>query len=269
MFGNGLKAQIWESFCTRFNIGHIAEFYGATEGNCNMINIEDMPGCVGFMGVIWPQWVKHLFLPLFVIKLDNETGEPIRDSKGFCIKTDPGEPGEFIGKIVKGDPQKDFKGYKDESATKKKTLANVFKQGDLYFRSGDILVHDEFGNLTFKDRYGDTYRCVEQSVPYTEMSMNVGDFRWHGENVSTNEVEAIISSILDMKDATSYGVEIPSTDGRAGMVAIPASNENDIDLDKLQNGITEKLPKYARPLFVRLIKEVQITSKQNSQHLLS
>ncbi len=32
MFGNGLKAEIWGAFVKRFNIEHISELYGATEG---------------------------------------------------------------------------------------------------------------------------------------------------------------------------------------------------------------------------------------------
>lgn len=36
IFGNGLKAQIWKEFVTRFNIPRVAEFYGSTEGNANI-----------------------------------------------------------------------------------------------------------------------------------------------------------------------------------------------------------------------------------------
>jgi solute carrier family 27 fatty acid transporter 1/4 len=54
--------------------------------------------------------------------------------------------------------------------------------------AGDILVSDEFGYLYFKDRTGDT-------------------FRWKGENVSTSEVEAVISNLVDYRDAVVYGVE--------------------------------------------------------------
>ncbi len=64
----------------------------------------------------------------------------------------------MVGRIVKGDPLKDFSGYKDTSATSKKVLRNVLQEGDRYFRSGDILVADELGNLSFKDRAGDTFR---------------------------------------------------------------------------------------------------------------
>ena len=56
------------------------------------------------------------------------------NSEGFCIPCEPNEPGEFIGRIVRGDPVKDFTGYRDDAATRKKVLFNVFKPGDAYFR---------------------------------------------------------------------------------------------------------------------------------------
>jgi acyl-CoA synthetase (AMP-forming)/AMP-acid ligase II len=33
-------------------------------------------------------------------------------------------------------------------------------------------------------------------------------FRWRGENVSTAEVEAVISNVAALKDAVAYGVEV-------------------------------------------------------------
>ena len=36
MFGNGVKPQIWRQFQERFGVSIIGEFYGATEGNCNI-----------------------------------------------------------------------------------------------------------------------------------------------------------------------------------------------------------------------------------------
>jgi fatty-acyl-CoA synthase len=71
-----------------------------------------------------------------------------------------------------------------------------------------------------------------------------------------------VSNILELTEmATSYGVEIPNTDGRAGMVAIPVKDIREIDMDKLYKACVDQLPKYARPMFVRLIKEIQMTSK--------
>ena len=95
----------------------------------------------------------------------------------------------FVGKIVNNDPVRDFHGYADKSATKKKVAYDVFKRGDAAFLSGDILVMDELGYLFFLDRTGDT-------------------FRWRGENVSTTEVEAVISNVAGLKDCVVYGVEV-------------------------------------------------------------
>ena len=69
-----------------------------------------------------------------------------------------------------------------------------------------------------------------------------------------------MSRILNLKTTTAYGVQIPNMDGRAGMVAIVVEDEAEVDFAKLYLGIKEKLPSYARPLFVRLTKEAQMTS---------
>merc|ERR1712113_762305 len=86
-------------------------------------------------------------------------------------------------------------------ATEKKLLRDVFKKGDKYFRSGDLLRKDEKGYFYFVDRIGDT-------------------FRWKGENVSTMEVSEVLSSFPGVVDANVYGAEVPGKDGRACMVAL-------------------------------------------------
>ncbi|MDX1650056.1 MAG: AMP-binding protein, partial [Myxococcota bacterium] len=45
--GNGLRPDIWERFQERFGIPQIREFYGATEGNVALINLDGKPGAVG------------------------------------------------------------------------------------------------------------------------------------------------------------------------------------------------------------------------------
>lgn len=56
--------------------------------------------------------------------------------------------------------------------------------------SGDVLVMDEYGYMYFRDRSGDT-------------------FRWRGENVSTTEVEGVLSGLLGHTDVAVYGVSVP------------------------------------------------------------
>lgn len=151
----------------------------------------------------------------------------------------PNEPGVFIGKIIPDNPSRAFLGYVDEEASKKKVVHDVFKKGDSAFLSGDILIADEFGNLFFKDRTGDT-------------------FRWKGENVSTSEVEAVLSNILDYKDVVVYGVEVKGQEGRAGMAAI-LDPEDVLNLNKLAEGIQKELPTYARPIFLRILRKIDMT----------
>lgn len=79
----------------------------------------------------------------------------------FCILPTSGEPGEFVGKIVKNHPSRGFDGYVDQRATEKKIVRDVLRKGDMWFRSGDLLTMDEFGNMYFVDRLGDTFRYVK------------------------------------------------------------------------------------------------------------
>ena len=55
-----------------------------------------------------------------------------------------------------------------------------------------------------------------------------------------------------------YGVEIPGTEGKAGMVAIH-DPEGEIDVEHLAKGIKQQLPAFAWPLFVRIVKRLDIT----------
>jgi solute carrier family 27 fatty acid transporter 1/4 len=234
MIGNGLRVDIWQQFVDRFKIKNICELYGSTEGNANLINFDGKVGAVGFL----PRLVDFLS-PMKLVKVNRE-GEPIRDPKtGLLICCKPNEPGEFVSVIYKGHPARDFEGYADASSVRKKIVHDVFRKGDSAFRSGDVLVRDELGYFYFKDRQGDT-------------------FRWKGENVSTTEVEGVISKICNLTDAAVYGVQIPGADGRVGMAAI-ADPDGILDLDMLATQIIKQLPSYARPLFIRIKTHIDMT----------
>ncbi|TRY68230.1 hypothetical protein TCAL_04167 [Tigriopus californicus] len=228
MFGNGMRADIFDQIRSRFNVD-IAEFY---------VNFLNKKGAVGFVSKIFP-----FILPYRVIRIDNETGEFIRDPKsGLCQECEPGEVGELVSPIVRGNPIRDFQGYLDKSATSKKVAKNVLKQGDICFRSGDLMTMDDLGFLYFVDRFGDT-------------------FRWKGENVSTLEVETILSTILGFKDITVFGVQIPQTEGRACMVAMAMDEKNKtLDFEDLYKKVDNNLPSYARPIFLRICSQLEITS---------
>uniref|UniRef100_A0A673XM01 Arachidonate--CoA ligase n=1 Tax=Salmo trutta TaxID=8032 RepID=A0A673XM01_SALTR len=238
--GNGLRQSIWEEFTSRFNVLQIAEFYGATECNCSLGNFDNMTGACGFNSQILP-----FIYPIRLVKVDEETMELIRGPDGVCIPCGPGEPGQLVGRINQKDPLRRFDGYVNEGANSKKTANSVFKKGDTAYLSGDVLVMDQYGYMYFKDRTGDT-------------------FRWKGENVSTTEVEGTLSRLLDMKDVVVYGVEVPGAEGKAGMAAV-ADPERSTDLEKFGKDLEKALPPYARPVFLRFLKEVNKTGTYKFQ----
>jgi len=234
--GNGLRKEIWKEFQTRFNIPYIGEFYGSTEGNATLINNMNKVGAVGYI-----PWIAKFFYPITVVKFDYVSEIPIRDKNGHCIECAVGEPGEMISKINQGDPMKSFDGYTDKKATDGKILIDVFGKGDMWFRSGDLLVADEEGFLFFVDRIGDT-------------------FRWKGENVATSEVSEVMAAFKGVKECNVYGVTVPNYDGRAGMASISIEEDSKLDLGGLYQHVRGHLAAYQQPLFLRIQKELVITS---------
>ncbi len=234
--GNGLRPEIWGQFKRRFKIPKIIEFYAATEGNVSLFNFEDKEGAVGRL----PWWIAMRF-PTKVVRFDVEHQQPVRDANGFCIECGPDESGEVIGKIMKeaSKPGQRFEGYAAESETDKKVLRNVFEKGDTWFRTGDLMRKDANGYFYFIDRIGDT-------------------FRWKGENVSTTEVEEVLGQFDGVLEANVYGVAVPGRDGRAGMAAVVARET--LNLTALHDYLTRNLPEYARPVFLRIREEIDVTT---------
>jgi fatty-acyl-CoA synthase len=233
--GNGLAPEIWERFKERFSIPQILEFYAATEGGVSLFNVQGKRGAIGHI----PAYLAHRFSPVLVA-FDVESGEPVRNAQGFCIRCAANEAGEAIGKVV-DDPSNigsRFEGYTNPQASESKILRDVFEPGDTWVRTGDLMQKDEQGYFHFVDRIGDT-------------------FRWKGENVATSEVSEAICAFPGVKHANVYGVAIPATEGRAGMAAVVA--EEPLDLAGFRKHLVSRLPAYARPLFLRIRDEVEVT----------
>jgi fatty-acyl-CoA synthase len=245
-YGNGLRPDVWPQFKRRFQIPQIIEFYAATEGNVSLFNFDGKEAAVGRL----PWWLARRF-PIKIVRFDPESQQPIRDNRGFCIECQVDEPGEVIGKIIKhaSKPGQRFEGYASEIDTDRKILHDVFEKGDLWFRTGDLMRKDRHGYFYFIDRVGDT-------------------FRWKGENVSTTEVEEAVGRFDGILESNVYGVQIAGRDGRAGMAAIVA--KDNLNLTALRDHIAQQLPEYARPVFLRIRKDNDLTTtfKQKKINLL-
>ncbi len=233
MTGNGLRPDVWHEFKQRFGIQRVAEFYGASEGNVVFINMFNKDCTIGATGI-----------PHALVKYDIDADEILRDNKGYCIKVAKGEPGLLLGEITENTA---FEGYTNSEDTEKKILRDVFKKGDAWFNTGDLLKTVDVGfalglpHYQFVDRVGDTYR-------------------WKSENVSTNEVGESINNHSQVAFCNVYGVDVPGAEGRAGMASIMLTEDADkLDLDSFSAHVNAQLPKYARPVFLRILSEIDTT----------
>jgi acyl-CoA synthetase (AMP-forming)/AMP-acid ligase II len=250
-FGNGMRPDVWPRFKERFNIPTVSEFYGATEGpgaSCIVSNNSFSQGAIGGGG--------SLMTALFggnqvLLKYDVESDKPWRDPQtGFCKVVERGEVGELTYPLDPENIKERFQGYYgNDKASSSKILRNVLKEGDVFYRTGDLQRRDQDGHWLFVDRIGDT-------------------FRWKGENVSTAEVAEALGVHPALHEANVYGVQLPNHDGRAGCAAISLGNGKTLDEQtaaSLATHVQKKLPKYAVPLFLRVLKEMEITGTMKHQ----
>lgn len=236
IIGAGLTPTVWKKFQRRFGIRHVHEGWGATEANCGILNLDNKLGSCGRI----PYFDKS---NIRLIRYNTDREEYLRDKNGHMIACRPGEVGEVIGMImnIPGVGAGRFEGYICKDATEKKILRNVFKEGDAWFRSGDLLRYDDGGYFYFVDRIGDT-------------------FRWKSENVSTAEVTETLGDYPGFETINVYGVKVPETEGRAGMAAFVLSEGGAFDPKAFHCFVTDNLPPYAVPLFIRISDQTELTT---------
>ena len=227
--GNGFKE--------RFRIPQILEFYAATEGNVSLVNVDGEPGAIGRI----PPFLANRFAATLV-KYDADENLPARDARGFCVRCAPHEAGEAIGRLVERPERAGtrFEGYTNQAASDTRILRDVFEPGDAWVRTGDLLRQDERGYFYFVDRIGDT-------------------FRWKGENVATSEVAEAICAFPGIKDANGLrrrdsGTRRTRRDGGR------SSPTHTLDLPALRSHLIDRLPDYARPVFLRVRRDLPVTT---------
>jgi fatty-acyl-CoA synthase len=236
MVGAGLAPEVWEQWVRRFGDQFdIYEGWGSTESNTNTINVDNRVGSCGRV----PFWEKT---NLRLVRYDTDTDTHPRDGNGFMQLCGVDEPGEAIGMIINIPDVVGgrFEGYTSTEATEKKILRNVFKEGDAWWSSGDLLRCDADGYCWFVDRMGDT-------------------FRWNSENVSTTEVADALGDYPGLDAITIYGVKVAGAEGRAGMAALVLQPGVCFDPAHFWGFALNRLPRYAAPLYVRIAPTTDMT----------
>uniref|UniRef100_A0A1I7XRI2 long-chain-fatty-acid--CoA ligase n=1 Tax=Heterorhabditis bacteriophora TaxID=37862 RepID=A0A1I7XRI2_HETBA len=165
LYGNGLRAEIWQPFVNRFRV-RIGEVYGSTEGTSNL----------------------GMFFYCYTIL--------------FLRSSHYRETGAMVSTIRKNNPLLQFEGYLNKQETNKKIIRDVFTYGDSCFLSGDLLHWDRLGYVYFKDRTGDTFRWKGENVSTTEVEAilhplkGVADATVYGVQVPGYEGRAGMASIV-------------------------------------------------------------------------
>ena len=233
IIGNGLRPDIWEDFAERFGIPRVIEFYGASEGNVAFANLLNKKNTIGMTTT-----------DVRLAKYDVDANLLVRSTDGRLVQAASGENGLCLARIAESSK---FEGYTDEEATKKKIVRNAFEAGDAWFNTGDLLKTVDVGfalgnaHYQFVDRVGDT-------------------FRWRSENVSTTQVSEVINMLHEVEICNVYGVSVPGAEGRAGMAAVTLTCGTDqLDWSRFATLVQEQLPGFARPVFVRVQSDTDMT----------
>ncbi|KAI1178962.1 fatty-acyl-CoA synthase [Nemania sp. FL0916] len=215
VWGNGMRPDVWQSFRERFGIDTVIELYAASDGVVVTINKNRGDFTRETIGLRGPLW--HLLnggTEKYIL-VDSDTQEIRRGKDGWAIEAKTDEICEIISQMDTTDPEKGSPQYfNNKAATEKRRVSDVFRKGDLWYRSGDLFRLDGQGRLYFVDRLGDT-------------------FRWHSENVSTNEVSDALGVFPQIAEANVYGVKVPHAEGRAGCAAVVVKSGASTDLNTL------------------------------------
>jgi acyl-CoA synthetase (AMP-forming)/AMP-acid ligase II len=212
----------WAEFQRRFGVSRVLETYAASEANTGFFNAFGQVGSVGFCPSSYA-----------LLRWDADAEDIVRDGRGRPIRARRGEVGLLVGKVT---PRFDFDGYADAEASERKLRRDLFRRGDAWVDTGDLLLNQGWRHAAFVDRLGDT-------------------FRWKSENVSTQQVEAALRSVPGVEACVVYGVRVPGHAGRAGMAAIVG----DPDPASLLATLRERLPEPAIPVFLRLVDAIPTT----------
>jgi crotonobetaine/carnitine-CoA ligase len=205
-----MAGEAERAFAERFDVRMVSEWYGQTEMSPICMNLAwDAGGCAGSMG--FP-------LPDVEVRIVDEHDVPVR----------PGTPGLLIVRPRR--PGIMFSGYWAEPDR------TVEAWRDLWYRTGDVVVEERDGSLSFVDRSSDSVRRS-------------------GENVSCFEVEQVLLRMPGVATAAVHAVpgELIEDEIKAWIVPQPGVVITPRDVFE---HCAPGLPYFAIPRYVEFAEEL-------------
>jgi fatty-acyl-CoA synthase len=227
--GNGLDRATWLRLSEALPQWKIVEFYGATELSALIVNLGGKAGAMG--RVPFRAWSRFRVARRKAVLAGS-------DSEAW-IECNSGDSGELLIEIPRHrfPLLGAFEGYVKREHEDKALLRDVFRKGDFYYRSFDIVYFDADDYFYFVDRAADL-------------------FRHRGHNVSTSWVARHLRECRGISECVVVPVGADDSPHRLG-VAFVVKGEG-FTLPDLEACLRE-LPSYARPEVVAFTSEIAST----------
>jgi len=210
-----MAAEAAEAFAKRFGVRVVSEWYGQTEMSPISMNLGYARNerCQGSMG--FP-------LPDVEVRVAGDDGEPVP----------AGTAGELLVRPRRGGIM--FSGY---WAQPEQTVASW---RDLWYHTGDIVLAEPDGSLSFVDRKTDSIRRS-------------------GENVSCFEVEQVLMRLTGVSQVAVHAVpaDLIEDEIKAWIVAAPGARLSPRDVFEY---CSSRLPYFAIPRFLEFSSELPLNA---------
>lgn len=255
--GNGLDQTTYRHATKLLKIPRIVEFYGATEAPRVLFNLSQRAGSCGRVAlrrmsrfvVVKQHEVASLETDqratehdsdqhATVVVPDTEQRAPVASAGGATAcqwkLCKPGEVGELWIRI----PSRrrpwlgDFEGYLERADESRALVSDVFRPGDRFYRTHDLVRYDKDDYFYFVDRVGTVWRNL-------------------GHNVSTRWLANELRQVDGVSDACVFPVALDDSARRFGLALLVMANE-----ERSRDALTQKinsLPRYAQPQLIQLL----------------
>ena len=209
--GSGMRADVWRRLHERFGVG-VLEFYASTERNLVLANASGAKQ--GALGRPLPGSAE-----MAIVQYDFEAADFVK-RRGRWKRCDPNQPGVVIARVGPHVPGDSIR-------------TNVFRTGDRWFVTGDVLRRDIDGDYWFVDRLANMVRTPSGAV-------------------GTPKVEDALYQLPEIQLAVVFA------GAKKELVAVVRARQ-ELDPKRLSVRLCERLAPHERPRVVFRVDQIPMT----------